>query len=243
MSHPFNRTELAPMLRVFGNHAGRMSLLVRLRPSLLPRITFAPRRAIHAIGCWFHLSPEAAEPDAYVAEVVEKTHPRNLLRSAIPHSPARLYRALDGIADDHVCDLSFYSRLKSTTLKRNRAVAEVIPFKIESAQGNRAACQRRRILTAGLTPAIRRSVAAYNAADTRLNLDLRQAEYDDAVDVEDAAIYRVAETPAGNYADIKAKARVLTVSEEHAGGGSPSFSLEALVESIMADLEQIEVFE
>lgn len=110
MSAPFTRTETAPVLRTFGDHASRMANLVRLRPSPLTRIAFAPASAVHAIGAWLHLSVEAERPDYDVAALLDETDPRNLLRTAIPEAPARLYRAL-GRAGDRVRDRRFYERL------------------------------------------------------------------------------------------------------------------------------------
>jgi hypothetical protein len=87
-----------------------MTLFVRLRPPLLTRLGFAPASAIHAVGAWLHLAPEADLPDPKVAAILDETHPRSLLRAAIPEAPARLYRAL-GRAGDRVRNRSFYQRL------------------------------------------------------------------------------------------------------------------------------------
>jgi hypothetical protein len=88
-------TERAPLLLVFSELAPRVAALVRARPILIARLIVAPREAVHAMGAFLHLAPEAAGPDAEVAGIVNDTDPRKLLRAALPGCPARLYRALD----------------------------------------------------------------------------------------------------------------------------------------------------
>ena len=102
--------ETAPALRLYSSHAARMARLLRLRPALIPRILFAPRPALHAVGAFLHLAPEASGPDIEVAEVMESRDPRDLLLAAIPRAPARLYRAFNR-AGDTVLSQSFYTRL------------------------------------------------------------------------------------------------------------------------------------
>src|SRR3954453_4345426 len=102
--------ERAPLLLVFCDLSGRMAALVRARPSLIPRLIVAPREAIHSIGAYLHLAPEAAQADAGVAAIIEDSHPRDLLRAALPNYPPRLFRALDR-AGDRVRDKRFYERL------------------------------------------------------------------------------------------------------------------------------------
>jgi hypothetical protein len=109
MSH-FYHTEQSPILRIFGDHAARVAVFLRLNPPLLQRIAFAPRPAIHAIGAFLHLSPEALRPDATVAAILDQRDPRELLRCAIPNAPLKLYRALDR-AGDAVHEKSYYERL------------------------------------------------------------------------------------------------------------------------------------
>jgi hypothetical protein len=104
-----HQTERAPILRVFGDHAGRMAILLRIRPSLLNTVAFAPRSAIHAIGAFLYLCPDQPA-NAELAELLEDSDPRDLLRSAIPNAPPRFYRALDR-AGDHVRSRLFYERL------------------------------------------------------------------------------------------------------------------------------------
>jgi hypothetical protein len=104
------RKERAPILRVFGPLAGRVAGLVRACPSLVTRLVVAPRPAIHAMGAYLHLAPEAAGPDHDVGLRIEDTDPRDLLLAALPDAPPRLYRALDR-AGDHVRGRDFYSRL------------------------------------------------------------------------------------------------------------------------------------
>jgi hypothetical protein len=104
--------ELAPVLRVFGPQAGRMAALLRARPALLGRMAFAPARAIHAVGAFLRLSPEADRSDAEVAAMIDERDPRELLLAAIPEAPRRLYRCLEG-AGDQVRQHSFYERLRA----------------------------------------------------------------------------------------------------------------------------------
>ena len=105
-------TERAPAILIFGPLADRIAGLLRSRPSLTARITFAPREAVHAIAALLYLAPEAADTDAEVANLVDTSDPRGLLAKAIPACPARLYRALD-TAGDKVQPRSFYQRLGS----------------------------------------------------------------------------------------------------------------------------------
>jgi hypothetical protein len=102
--------ETAPVLRIFGDHADRVAKLLHINPLLMCRVTYAPRSAIHSIGAFLHLSPLASQSDIGVATLLEETDPRDLLRSAMPNAPKRLYRALDR-AGDLVLDKSYYERL------------------------------------------------------------------------------------------------------------------------------------
>jgi hypothetical protein len=102
--------ETAPVLRIFGDHAALVAKMLRFNPLLMRRVMYAPRPVIHSIGAFLHLSPLASQSDIRVATLLEETDPRELLRSAIPNAPPRLYRALDR-AGDHVLDKSFYERL------------------------------------------------------------------------------------------------------------------------------------
>jgi hypothetical protein len=110
MSDVIERTESAPILRTFGCHAALMARLLRVRPSLLARLAYAPRRAIHAICAYLHLGTHTSQSDEEIALILDVTHPRDLLRLAIPDVPSRLYRALDR-AGDRAKSLSFYKRL------------------------------------------------------------------------------------------------------------------------------------
>jgi hypothetical protein len=103
-------TERAPCLLVFGDLAPRVVKLVRAKPILIARLILAPREAVHAIGAYLHLAPEAVGPDAEVAEMISDTDPRKLLRAALPGCPARLYRALDR-AGGQVLGKRLYERL------------------------------------------------------------------------------------------------------------------------------------
>ncbi len=102
--------EQAPLLLVFGPLADRMADILRSRPSLTAKIAFAPPEAIHAIAVFLHLAPEAAGADAEIGDLIEQSDPRELLKKALPHCPARLYRALDR-AGSSVREQSFYMRL------------------------------------------------------------------------------------------------------------------------------------
>src|ERR1700722_2987541 len=109
MSHSYH-TEQSPVLRIFSGLAARVGVLLRLNPSLLQRVAFAPRPAIHSIGAFLHLCPDADRSDTEVAAILNDRDPRDLLRSAIPSAPPRLYRALDR-AGDHVHEKSYYESL------------------------------------------------------------------------------------------------------------------------------------
>lgn len=87
-----------------------MAALVRERPDLLTRLAFAPPSAVHASGAWLHFAPEAARSDSELAELLDTSDPRALLRAAIPDAPAGLYRAL-GTAGDRVRERAFYERV------------------------------------------------------------------------------------------------------------------------------------
>src|SRR3954463_16675314 len=103
-------TERAPCLLVFGGLAPRVAKLVRARPILIARLILAPREAVHAIGAFLHLSPDATRSDAEIAEIINDTDPRKLLRAVLPDCPRRRYRALD-TAGDRVLGRRFYERL------------------------------------------------------------------------------------------------------------------------------------
>jgi hypothetical protein len=103
-------TERAPLLLVFSDLAPRVAALVRVRPLLIARLIVAPREAVHAMGAFLHLAPDAAKSDAEVAAIINDTDPRELLRAALPDTPRRLYRALDS-AGDRVLTERFYERL------------------------------------------------------------------------------------------------------------------------------------
>jgi hypothetical protein len=102
--------ERAPLLMVFGSLADRVAEILRSRPSLTAKITFAPPEAIHAIAAFLYLAPEAAGSDAEVGILIERSDPRELLRKAIPDCPVRLYRAFDR-AGSPVRGRSYYVRL------------------------------------------------------------------------------------------------------------------------------------
>ena len=102
--------ERAPLLLVFGSLADRVAEILRARPSLTARVTFAPPEAIHAIAAFLYLAPEAAGCDAEVGNLIEQSDPRELLGKASPDCPARLYRALDR-AGTSVRSRSYYVRL------------------------------------------------------------------------------------------------------------------------------------
>src|SRR3954466_3569225 len=94
------RRERAPLLGVFGdNLAARMAALIRERPVLIARLIVAPPEAVHSIGAFLHLAPDAARPDAEVAAILNDTDPRDLLSAALPGCPPRLYRALARAGD------------------------------------------------------------------------------------------------------------------------------------------------
>lgn len=102
--------EQSPVLRVFGDLAERMAALLQARPEILPRIAFAPPRAVHAVATFLYVSPEASWDDLWVASHLANSHPRELLHEAYPGAPPRLYRALDR-AGDRVHARGFYERL------------------------------------------------------------------------------------------------------------------------------------
>jgi hypothetical protein len=129
------RTESAPVLLVFGCHAARMGRLIRLRPSLLKRVAFAPRRAVHAIGAFLYLDSIATQADSDVARLLDENHPRDLLRTAIPDAPPRLYRALER-AGDRVKGRRFYGRL--ATLCRTSLSDQLLDGELHELQLSRA---------------------------------------------------------------------------------------------------------
>jgi hypothetical protein len=96
--------------RINNDLAERVAALIRAQPFLIPRLIVAPRAALHATAAFLYLAPDAARPNAEVAEIINDTDPRNLLRTAIPNYPRRLYRALDR-AGDRVHGKRYYERL------------------------------------------------------------------------------------------------------------------------------------
>src|SRR3954452_13657789 len=103
-------TERAPLLLVFSDLAPRVATLIRAHPLLIARLIVAPPEAVHAIGAFLHLAPDASKPDAEVAEMIIGTDPRKLLGIALPDYPRRLYRALS-TAGDRVLPKRLYNRL------------------------------------------------------------------------------------------------------------------------------------
>jgi hypothetical protein len=103
-------SERAPLLLIFGIHSSRMATLIRERPNLTARLIVAPREALHVVGAFLHLAPDATRPDADVADIVSDTDPRDLLSAALPGCSPRLYKALDR-AGDRIHERKFYERL------------------------------------------------------------------------------------------------------------------------------------
>jgi hypothetical protein len=102
--------ERAPLLLLFGDLAERVTVLIHAQPLLIPRLIVAPREAVHAIAAYLYLAPDTARPSAEVAAIIYETHPRDLLRAALPGCSRRLYRTLDR-AGDRVHPRRYYERL------------------------------------------------------------------------------------------------------------------------------------
>jgi hypothetical protein len=102
--------ERAPLLLVFGSLADRVAALLRTQPSLVPRLVFAPRAAVHATAAFLYLAPEAAGSVEEIADLIARSDPSNLLQRAMPGCPAELYRAL-GHAGNVVRSHAFYERI------------------------------------------------------------------------------------------------------------------------------------
>jgi hypothetical protein len=102
--------ERAPLLLLFNDLTPKVAALVRARPTLVHRLIVAPREAVHAIATYLYLAADSSKTDAEVAEIIDETDPRHLLRTAIPNCPRRLYRALDR-AGDRVHPRRYYERL------------------------------------------------------------------------------------------------------------------------------------
>ena len=102
--------ERAPLLLVFGSLADRVAALLRTQPSLVPRLVFAPRAAVHATAAFLYLAPEAAGSVEEIADLIARSDPRNLLQRAMPGCPPELYRALDR-AGNVVRTHAFYERV------------------------------------------------------------------------------------------------------------------------------------
>jgi hypothetical protein len=102
--------EQAPFLRIFTSTlAPIVRDAVQQNAKLAVRIMFSRPAAIHSIACWlFFCAPGGP---AEVAAQIATTHPRDLLRAAMPDAPATLYRALDR-AGDRVRPRGFYVRLR-----------------------------------------------------------------------------------------------------------------------------------
>jgi len=80
--------EDAPALRVFGDHAPRIAALLRVRPSLAPRLLFAPTRAVHALGAALHLDDQMTlMEDEELARHLEVTEPRAHCGDGHPRFP------------------------------------------------------------------------------------------------------------------------------------------------------------
>ena len=79
-----------------------------MRPGLAARLMCAPRRAVHSVAAWMHLVEVTDDED--VADRLDRTDPRQLLREAIPEAPPWLYRTLDR-AGDIAQGRAFYARV------------------------------------------------------------------------------------------------------------------------------------
>jgi hypothetical protein len=84
--------------------------LIRCRPSLARRLVYAPPEAIHAIAAYLHSGVSADLSEIDLAELIEATHPKELLRVAYPEIPPALYRALRHSSDSGATTAETYSR-------------------------------------------------------------------------------------------------------------------------------------
>lgn len=96
MSHPFQRSSApTPLVAPWGPLATVVADLVRHAPALAWRLTLLPARGMHATAVTLHASAAAGEVTADLARRLADTHPRLLLRDAMPDTHPRLYRLLD----------------------------------------------------------------------------------------------------------------------------------------------------
>jgi hypothetical protein len=111
MESTIQKTEHAPFLLTFGETlAPRVAALIRIRPSLVKRLVFANRSAHHCLVAYLYHGPDIGLPDSELAEIIEETSPRCLLRFAIENPHPRMYRILNR-AGDRAQDASYYMRL------------------------------------------------------------------------------------------------------------------------------------
>lgn len=125
-----------PLLKPWGDLADTVADLVKIAPDIAPRFMLLPRRGLHAIAVALHVAKAAHEPVVSIASRITHTHPRNLLREAMPHAVPQLYALFDRATvpawtfETYVAfDRILRTRVASTLLE----AGELTPSRIESA--------------------------------------------------------------------------------------------------------------
>lgn len=123
-----------PLLKPWGDLADTVADLVKNAPDIAPRLLLLPRRGLHAIAVTLHVAKAAHEPVKSIASRISCTHPRNLLREAMPHAVPQLYplfgRATVPTFETYIAfDRILRTRVASALLD----AAEMTPGRIESA--------------------------------------------------------------------------------------------------------------
>lgn len=123
MASPFGH--LTPLLKPWGPLSGTLLRLVREAPDLPGRLLLLPTRGVHAVAIALHTATAADEPLASLADRVRNTHPRDLLRAALPDAATTLYGAL-ARASLPVWPMETYSQLDAVL---RSPAANLLPLK------------------------------------------------------------------------------------------------------------------
>ena len=93
-----NASTATPLLKPWGGLADLVATLVKNTPDLAPRLMFLPMRGLHSTAVALHVAKTVGEPVEKMAIRVLRTHPRDLLREAVPSAIPEMYRLLDKAA-------------------------------------------------------------------------------------------------------------------------------------------------
>jgi len=127
-----------PLLQPWGDDlAQSVARLIRYRPELASRMMLLPARGLHSTAVALHVANEANEPVESLAARISETHPRELLREAMPQASPDLYLLLGRAtvpAWPFATYLTFEKLLRSRVAASLKEVCEISPKRIENAE-------------------------------------------------------------------------------------------------------------